>query len=67
MEKTIGIDIEDYRNFIEKNHYYIDKTLLIKDFLDDGSEVTLITRPRRFFLVYVQLLKNMSNCLMKIR
>lgn len=48
MEKTIGIDIEDYRNFIEKNHYYIDKTLLIKDFLDDGDKVTLITRPRCF-------------------
>lgn len=48
MEKTIGIDIEDYRKFIEENHYYVDKTLLIKDFLDDGSEVTLITRPRSF-------------------
>ena len=48
MEKTIGIDIEDYHKFIEENHYYVDKTLLIKDFLDDGSEVTLITRPRCF-------------------
>ena len=48
MEKTIGIGIEDYRKFIEENHYYVDKTLLIKDFLNDGSEVTLITRPRSF-------------------
>lgn len=48
MEKIIGIGIEDYRKFIEENHYYVDKTLLIKDFLDDGSEVTLITRPRCF-------------------
>lgn len=48
MEKTIGIGIEGYRKFIEENHYYVDKTLLIKDFLDDGSEVTLITRPRSF-------------------
>jgi hypothetical protein len=30
------------------NYYYIDKTLLIKDYLDDGSKVTLFTRPRRF-------------------
>lgn len=48
MEKTIGIGIEGYRKFIEENHYYVDKTLLIKDFLDDGSEVTLITRPSCF-------------------
>lgn len=30
------------------NYYYIDKTLLLKDYLDDGSKVTLFTRPRRF-------------------
>ncbi|MFR1599380.1 MAG: AAA family ATPase, partial [Coprobacillus cateniformis] len=48
MRKTIGIGIQDYRKLIENNHYYVDKTLLIKDFLDDGCEVTLITRPRRF-------------------
>ena len=29
-------------------YYYVDKTLLIKDYLDDGSKVTLFTRPRRF-------------------
>ena len=29
-------------------YYYVDKTLLIKDYLDDGAKVTLFTRPRRF-------------------
>lgn len=48
MKKTLGIGEDDYRLLISNNHYYVDKTLLIKDFLDDGSKVTLITRPRRF-------------------
>ena len=30
------------------NYYYIDKTLLIKDFLDERAKVSLFTRPRRF-------------------
>lgn len=28
--------------------YYVDKTLLIKELLDENNEVTLFTRPRRF-------------------
>lgn len=48
MRKTLGIGEDDYRLLISNHHYYVDKTLLIKDFLDDGSKVTLITRPRRF-------------------
>ncbi|RGE64356.1 AAA family ATPase [Eisenbergiella massiliensis] len=28
--------------------YYVDKALLIKDFLDTRAKVTLFTRPRRF-------------------
>lgn len=31
-----------------KEYYYVDKTLLIKQFLDDKAKVTLFTRPRRF-------------------
>ncbi len=30
------------------NHYYVDKSLFLKDFLDDHPAVSLITRPRRF-------------------
>lgn len=33
---------------IVKNSYYVDKTLLIRDLIDDHSAVTLFTRPRRF-------------------
>lgn len=37
----------DYKK-ISKAYYYIDKTLLIKDILDEGTVISLFTRPRRF-------------------
>ena len=46
--KKIGIGYEDYREFINDNMYYIDKTLLIRDVVEQGGKVTLFTRPRRF-------------------
>ena len=30
------------------NYYYIDKTLMIKDLLDEIPKISLFTRPRRF-------------------
>lgn len=47
MQK-IGIGYEDYREFIEKDLYYVDKTSLVKDIVEKGGKVTLFTRPRRF-------------------
>ena len=38
----------NYSEMKENNYYIVDKTLLIKEFLDYGKKVTLITRPRRF-------------------
>src|SRR5690242_15348559 len=46
--KKIPIGISDFKTIIEENYYYIDKSLLIKDLIEDGSEVILLTRPRRF-------------------
>ena len=48
MFKKIGIGYENYKEFIDKNLYYVDKTLLIRDILEKGGKVTLFTRPRRF-------------------
>lgn len=47
-EKVIPIGIDDYKKLIEGNYYYVDKTLFIKELLDDCAEVNLFTRPRRF-------------------
>ena len=46
--QRIGIGYEDYKRFTDDKLYYVDKTLLIKDIIDFGGEVTLFTRPRRF-------------------
>ncbi|MCR0326567.1 ATP-binding protein [[Clostridium] innocuum] len=46
--KKIPIGLKDYRKLKEDNYYIVDKSLMIKEYIDRGSEVTLITRPRRF-------------------
>ena len=46
--KKVPIGINDFKTLIENNYYYIDKTKHIEDILNDGSEVILFTRPRRF-------------------
>ncbi len=40
--------MEFYKEMIDKGYYYVDKTLLIRDLLEQKNKVTLFTRPRRF-------------------
>ncbi len=44
----IGIGVSDFKKLRLTEKYYIDKTMYIKDIIDNGSEVILVTRPRRF-------------------
>lgn len=46
--KPLPIGIDDFKKLINENYYYVDKTLLIKELLDNKGEVNLFTRPRRF-------------------
>ncbi len=46
--KKIAIGVDDFSEIIENGCYYVDKTLFIKEIIDDGSKVILIPRPRRF-------------------
>lgn len=46
--KAIPIGLNNFAKLIEENCYFVDKTLIIRDFLERKSAVTLITRPRRF-------------------
>ena len=48
VENGIGIGISDFRAIRLRNNYYIDKTMYIKDIIDNQAGVVLITRPRRF-------------------
>lgn len=43
----LPIGISDYR-LASSDYYYIDKTMMIKDFIDERPMVSLFTRPRRF-------------------
>ncbi len=44
----LPIGISDFKKLIEGEYLFADKTLFIKDIMNDGSEVIVITRPRRF-------------------
>ena len=46
-KKALPIGISDYIR-AQAEYYYVDKTLMIKDFLDKKPLVSLFTRPRRF-------------------
>ena len=46
--KKIPIGVDDFKEIISNDFYYVDKTKSIEDILSDGSKVKLFTRPRRF-------------------
>ena len=46
---NIPVGISDFAKIRDRKYYYVDKTKLISDLLEEETaEVTLITRPRRF-------------------
>ena len=46
---NIPVGISDFAKIRDRNYYYVDKTKLISDLLEEeAAEVTFITRPRRF-------------------
>ncbi len=47
-KEAFPIGMDDYKKVIDQNCTYIDKTLLVKEFWENTSEVILVTRPRRF-------------------
>lgn len=46
--KLLPVGIDDYKKLIDEDYYYVDKTLLIKDLINNLAFVNLFTRPRRF-------------------
>ena len=47
-KRKIPLGKSSFKEIIEGNYYYCDKTKLIEEILDEGFEVNLFTRPRRF-------------------
>ena len=46
--KKFSLGVSDFKNLIKGGYCYVDKSLFIKDVLDDGASVILLPRPRRF-------------------
>jgi hypothetical protein len=48
MQLKLPIGIDSFNEIRMGNYYYVDKTMLIEQMIENGSKVTLFTRPRRF-------------------
>ena len=48
VKKNLTQGITDFKEFIDNDCYFVDKTRLIAHLINDPSKVHLITRPRRF-------------------
>lgn len=47
-KKKLPIGNDEFREVRELAYYYVDKSLMIKEFIEMGDKVALIARPRRF-------------------
>ena len=47
-KKVVAIGKQSFESIREKDNFYVDKTLFIREWWDSDDSVTLITRPRRF-------------------
>lgn len=48
VRKKLPIGIENFAEFSSEDFYYVDKTLFIKELLQNWGKVNLFTLPRRF-------------------
>ena len=48
LMKRLPIGISDFETIITENYYFVDKSLFIKEIIDNKAMVTLLPRPRRF-------------------
>ena len=46
--KPLPIGVEDFKRLVDNGYYFVDKTLRIKELLENKETVNLFTRPRRF-------------------
>ncbi|WP_047382593.1 AAA family ATPase [Cetobacterium sp. ZWU0022] len=48
VKKKLPVGIDNFKEIIENNYYFADKSMLINEVLDKKSKVILLPRPRRF-------------------
>ena len=47
-KKRIAVGKSDFKSLIEENHYFIDKSLLVEEIINDGAKIILLLQPRWF-------------------
>jgi hypothetical protein len=61
--KKLPVGESDFKQIIEGNYCYVDKTLFIKEVMDKGDTILLIPRPRRFGkTLNISMLKYFYDC-----
>ena len=48
MKYNFNFGTSDFKKLIENNNFFVDKSLFIKEVINESSDVLLIPRPRRF-------------------
>lgn len=48
LKQLLPIGTDNFARVRENGYYYVDKSLMIKDFIEIKDEVALVARPRRF-------------------
>ena len=46
--KKLPVGLSDFKQIVKNNYYFIDKSLFIKEIIDEDAAVLLLPRPRRF-------------------
>ena len=61
--RKLPIGKSDFKQIIEDNYYYVDKSLFIKEVIDKDDTILLIPRPRRFGkTLNLSMLKYFYDC-----
>jgi len=61
--KKLPVGVSLFKDMVEGDYYYVDKTLFIKDIMDKGDKILLIPRPRRFGkTLNLSMLKYFYDC-----
>jgi len=58
--KKLAISVNDFKRLRESDAYFVDKSLFIKEIIEDRSEVLLFPRPRHFW-------KTLSGIIMEMK
>ncbi|MGL5354955.1 MAG: AAA family ATPase [Cetobacterium sp.] len=48
VKKKLPVGVDDFKEIIQNDYYFVDKSMFIDELLNKKSEVTLLPRPRRF-------------------